>query len=122
MVKITFEHSHDVFNGTKFRGWIYKLFPSARFDGFKWGNWYPTINVPFEEFRENYKNIPEYAAKKIAAIRTDFGNDKTKILSCLVYDVRPINKITNLHPDFEKHTGRERYGKYVEEVIEIPVK
>ena len=119
MVLLTFEHSRNVFQGEKFKPWIYKVFPSARFDSFKWGQWYPTIKIPFDEFRDNHKNIPETAQRKIAGIKTDTGTGAVELLTFLCHDVRPVNRITNLHPDFEKVTGRECYGKYVEEIIDI---
>ena len=114
MIQLTFVHSRDVFVGTKFKSWIYELFPKARFDSCMWGQWYPTIKIPYDQFRENYKNIPSTAQNKIAGIKCD-----PSFLACLAYDIRPVNKITNLHPDFEKYTGRENYGKVVEEIIAI---
>ena len=121
MVNVTFQHNRNIFKKNKFQKWIYKLFPSAKFDGTMWGEWYPTIKIPFPEFRANYKNMPSHIQNKIAGINTPTIKGQKGFLVCLVHDVRPINKITNLHPDFKKYTGRETYGNKVEEVIEIQI-
>ena len=117
MIQLTFEHTRNVFSGTEFTSWIKKLFPNAKFTRCMCGDWYPTIEIPLDEFTANHKNIPESAQNKIAGIKTNFG--QVSLLDWIVNRVVPIHKITNLHPDFEKHTGRESYGNKVEEVIEV---
>lgn len=114
MVHLTLVHGNDVFNRNEFRGWVKKYFPTAKFDSFKWNRWYPTIKIHYDEFTDNHKNLPQWVQNKIAGIKCN--PNLIEFLSC---GVHPINKITNLHPDFEKYTGRDRYGNSVEEVIEI---
>jgi len=115
MVRLTFSHTRDIFDGTKFKPWVYKLFPGARFDSCKWGDWYPTIKVPYEQFEAQYKNIPVRVQAKIAEIEC-----RPSIIDFLAYHVYRVHRITNLHPDFEKYTGRQSYGNKVEEIIDIP--
>lgn len=118
MVYITFLHNRDVFTKNLFNEWVYRLFPSAKFKGTMYGSWYPTICVSYEDFRKNNTDMPVGAQSKIAKIEVEYIRD-TYILQILEHFACGISEyiaITNLHPEFEEHTGREKYGNKVEEV------
>ena len=116
MVHLTLLHDRDLFNGNEFHKWVYRLFPNAKFDGYMRGRWFPTLIIPFHEFRDNYKNIPLSTQSKIAGIETK----NLSILSYLSSSTFPIHRITNLHPDFKKVTGRDNYGEKVQEILDVP--
>jgi hypothetical protein len=115
MVHLTFVHDRDIFTKNKFRNWVYKYFPSAKFDCYQHGRWYPSIKIPYDEFRENHKNLPQSVQNKIAGIKCE-----PCLMTYLIHGIRPIYRITNLHWEFEKYTGRKPdITKRVTEIVEI---
>lgn len=58
MIYLTFYHGRNIFRGQDFVTWIRELFPSAKFEGFEYGHYLPTISVSLKEFESAKDRIP----------------------------------------------------------------
>jgi len=79
MVYITFYHGRNIFRGHEFASWV-KNFPSANFEGFECGNYFPKISIPLAEFEAAKEVIP---TQNIVRMEGEFS-----ILQQLVFGVR----------------------------------
>ena len=80
MIYLTFYHGRNIFRGDKFAKWVYDYFPSAKFEGFECGHYYPTISVSLAEFEAAKDRIPTPNLIRVEGRFT--------VLQQLVYGVR----------------------------------
>lgn len=79
MIYLTFYHGRNVFKGGQFVTWIQRVLPTAKFEGFEYGEHYPTISISLKEFLEAKDQIN---ARNLYRVRGEFT-----ILETLVYGV-----------------------------------
>lgn len=80
MIYLTFYHGRNIFKGNEFASWIKKNFKSAKFEGFEYGHYMPTISVSLQEFEQFKSFIPTNNLIRIEG--------KFDVLTQLAYGVR----------------------------------
>ena len=56
---LTYNHSHNIFDGGVFKPFIHKYFEGVKFEGFGCGNWYPTISISGTAGNVRIKDLPK---------------------------------------------------------------
>lgn len=80
MLYLTFYHGRNIFRGQEFASWIKNHFKSAKFEGFEYGHYMPTISISLQEFEVGKDFIP---TKNLIRVEGKFD-----VLTQLVYGVR----------------------------------
>ena len=97
MISLTFIHGRDVFQKNEWKVALKRMFPSIRFDGFMWGNWYPTVLIPVNEWMESESEFGRtHFAKKVTRCKGEFN-----VIEMVCLGIRDFDNILEGHPNHQ---------------------